>query len=205
MLAATIVSTAQDAPIQRLFDAVAQDARAAWQRSALLRGAEVTLLERRRARAAPDAVADGAPRGGGCAVPDLSRRPRRSGRGSRRFRATSGAADPSLAGRGRAGARRPRAGRGGRGRGAARPALKLTREPAIAALAAANGRRPVVARDRGARATGVARQARDGRRGDAARRRRSRRASRPAAPSTRTCARPATSRTAAAWRSWRRR
>ena len=44
MLAATIVSNAQDASIQRLFDAVAQTARPAWQRSALLRGAEVTLL-----------------------------------------------------------------------------------------------------------------------------------------------------------------
>ena len=38
MLAATIVSAGQDAVIQQLFDAVAQTARAAWQRSALLQG-----------------------------------------------------------------------------------------------------------------------------------------------------------------------
>ncbi|HVD93902.1 MAG TPA: hypothetical protein VNC21_16515, partial [Vicinamibacterales bacterium] len=44
MLAATIVSGAQDVPIQRLFDAIAEPARPAWQRSALLKGAEVTLL-----------------------------------------------------------------------------------------------------------------------------------------------------------------
>ena len=44
MLAATIVRGGQDAAIQTLFGWVADDARAAWQRAALLRGAEVAVL-----------------------------------------------------------------------------------------------------------------------------------------------------------------
>ena len=44
MLAATIVRSAQDAPILNLFASIADSERAAWQRSALLRGAEVALL-----------------------------------------------------------------------------------------------------------------------------------------------------------------
>jgi len=133
MLAATIVSNAQDAPIQRLFDAVAETPRAAWQRSALLRGAEVTLLS-------VDAVT-GAARGRGAAPADAPCPTCPGGRagpgGASAFPRARGEADPSLQ-EGNAGAA-PATGRGGRGRGAARPALKLLREPAIAALAANGG------------------------------------------------------------------
>jgi mono/diheme cytochrome c family protein len=44
MLAAIIVRVGEDAPIQTLLARVAEPSRAAWQRSALLRGAEVALL-----------------------------------------------------------------------------------------------------------------------------------------------------------------
>jgi mono/diheme cytochrome c family protein/glucose/arabinose dehydrogenase len=44
MLAATIVSGAQEPAVQKLFDVIGDSARATWQRSALIRGAEVTLL-----------------------------------------------------------------------------------------------------------------------------------------------------------------
>jgi glucose/arabinose dehydrogenase len=105
MLAATIVSNAQDGSIQRLFDDVAQTARPAWQRSALLRGAEVTLL-------GVDAS------GGRCAVPDMSRRARGPGRRisvpARERRYGSVASGRERTGRGagrRAGPRRTRAGR----------------------------------------------------------------------------------------------
>jgi mono/diheme cytochrome c family protein len=44
MIAATIIRSGQDAAIQHVFASVGADGRAAWQRSALLRGAEVALL-----------------------------------------------------------------------------------------------------------------------------------------------------------------
>ncbi len=44
MLAATIVKAADDAPVQALMQRVAETARASWQRAAILRGAEVSLL-----------------------------------------------------------------------------------------------------------------------------------------------------------------
>jgi mono/diheme cytochrome c family protein len=44
ILAATIVRSAQDAPIQTLFGWIADGSRPGWQRAALLRGAEVALL-----------------------------------------------------------------------------------------------------------------------------------------------------------------
>jgi mono/diheme cytochrome c family protein/glucose/arabinose dehydrogenase len=44
MLAATIMRSAQEARIQRLFDWIAEGGRPTWQRSALLQGAEVALL-----------------------------------------------------------------------------------------------------------------------------------------------------------------
>lgn len=131
MLAATIVSNAQDAAIQRLFDGVAQTTRPAWQRSALLRGAEVTLL-------GLDATGAGRGRGRGEAAPCPTCPGGRAGPGgASAFPRARGAADPSLQeGSGRSAAPAPAAGRGGRGRGGARPALKLMREPAIATLAA---------------------------------------------------------------------
>jgi len=44
VLAATILRGAEDAAVQRLFEWAGEDGRAQWQRSALLRGAEVALL-----------------------------------------------------------------------------------------------------------------------------------------------------------------
>jgi mono/diheme cytochrome c family protein len=44
VVAATIVRRAQEAPIQQIFDWIADDTRPTWQRSALLQGAEVVLL-----------------------------------------------------------------------------------------------------------------------------------------------------------------
>jgi mono/diheme cytochrome c family protein len=62
MLAATIVRGAGDAAVQALFTRIADQGRPAWQRSALLRGAEVALMgapmpgaRERRAEAAPAA------------------------------------------------------------------------------------------------------------------------------------------------------
>jgi mono/diheme cytochrome c family protein/glucose/arabinose dehydrogenase/HEAT repeat protein len=139
MLAATIVSNALDAPIQRLFDAVAETPRPAWQRSALLRGAEVTLLS-------VDAITGVARGRGAAAAPASEAAPcpscpggRAGPGGASAFPRTTGAADPSLQEGNAGGAPAPAPGRGGRGRGTARPALKLAREPAIVALAANAG------------------------------------------------------------------
>jgi mono/diheme cytochrome c family protein/glucose/arabinose dehydrogenase len=117
MLAATIVSRGEDADIQRVFDTVADPAHPAWQRSALLSGAEVPLLgvgpASGRARGGSAATAGGpcptcpggrAGPGGAAAFPSTNTGPRANGRG----------------------------------RGAGRPALKLSREPALVRLAAAN-------------------------------------------------------------------
>ena len=56
LVAGTIVAAAQDRPVQALFDKIADPQRPAWQRSALLRGAEVSLL---------GAAAPGSPAGRG--------------------------------------------------------------------------------------------------------------------------------------------
>jgi mono/diheme cytochrome c family protein/glucose/arabinose dehydrogenase len=128
MLAATIVSRGDEAAVRQLFDLVAQADRPAWQRSALLRGAEVTLLGadapgstgRGRGRGAPPADAPCPTCPGGRQGPG----------GAAAFPVTRGA---PLAEEGS----RPAAPARGRGRGAGRPALKLTREPALVALAAA--------------------------------------------------------------------
>jgi mono/diheme cytochrome c family protein len=45
MLAATIMRGADDATIEKVFERVTEDTRASWQRSALLRGAEVAVLK----------------------------------------------------------------------------------------------------------------------------------------------------------------
>jgi mono/diheme cytochrome c family protein/glucose/arabinose dehydrogenase len=127
MLAATIVSRAQDAPIQQLFDIVAAKDRPSWQRSALLRGAEVTLLR----ADAPGSAARGRGRSGAADAPCPTCPGGRAGPGgAAAFPTTRGAApagEGSEAPPGR-----------GRGRNAERPPLKLSREPALVALAAAN-------------------------------------------------------------------
>ena len=121
MLAATIVRGAQDAAVQQLFAWVADEARPGWQRSALLRGAEVALL---------GAAMPGSPTGDAVARP--ARRPRR--------------AVSDLSGRARRSGRRVRVpatgarGAGGSGRSGGGPGLRLNREPAaLSALAARGG------------------------------------------------------------------
>ncbi len=130
MLAATIVSGAQDPAVLALFDATAAAGRPEWQRAALLRGAEVSLL---------GAAAPGSPagRGGGRGAQASGGEPcptcpgGRSGPGG----APAFPREPAAgtAARGATGQATVRAA-GGRGRGATRPALKLTREPALATL-----------------------------------------------------------------------
>ena len=84
MLAATIVRAGDDAPVQALLARVAETSRAPWQRSALLRGAEVALL----GATMPGTPARGARRSER-AVRNMSgraRRPRRRACVSRRAR-----------------------------------------------------------------------------------------------------------------------
>ena len=131
LVTAAVVAGAQDAPIQALFDKVADARRPAWQRSALLRGAEVALL----GMPAPGTPAGGRGRGGAAAAADAPCFDCPGGRagpgGAAAFPQGRSAAPAAEGGR----AAGP--GRGGRGRGGAGgPALKLTREPALGALAA---------------------------------------------------------------------
>ena len=129
MLAATLVAAAEDAPLQRVFEAIADAARPAWQRSALLRGVEVTLL----GADAPGSVARGRGRGAlGADAPCPTCPGGRAGPGgAAAFPNQVSQADDDLAARA-AGLPTGR----GRGRGAARPPVKLTREPALVWLAA---------------------------------------------------------------------
>jgi mono/diheme cytochrome c family protein len=152
MLAGTIIRGGQDAPIQQIFLRASEDARPEWQRSALLGGAEIALLNAampgtpaggrggRAGGAAGRAAADGtAPgqRGGPGGNPAF---PRAGGRGGRAAGAAGNAAGAAPAGRGRGGR-----GGGGAGGGAA---LQLTTEPALSRLTS----RPD---DLGARATAL--------------------------------------------------
>ncbi len=116
MLAATIVRTGDDAPAQAMLARASENTRAAWQRSALLRGAEVALL---------GATLPGAPTRGS-ADPNAPCETCPGGRGgpggARAFPgALEGATPPP-----------PPARPGG-------PTLTLTREPALVALAAGSG------------------------------------------------------------------
>ena len=131
LVAGTIVAAAQDIPVQALFDRIADAQRAPWQRSALLRGAEVSLL---------GAVAPGSPagrgRGRGAAATEEPCPTCPGGRAG-----PGGApAFPRGGGAAAAGDAAPAAGRGGRGGGRGRggaggPALKVSREPALSQLA----------------------------------------------------------------------
>jgi mono/diheme cytochrome c family protein/glucose/arabinose dehydrogenase len=130
MLMATLVSAGEDGALQRMFDAVADAAKPAWQRSAILRGAEVTLL---------GAEAPGSVRGRGRGQLAGADQPcptcpggRQGPGGGAAFPNPPSQADNDLAARA-AGLPTGR----GRGRGAMRPPVKLTREPALVALAAA--------------------------------------------------------------------
>jgi mono/diheme cytochrome c family protein/glucose/arabinose dehydrogenase len=111
MLAATIVRSGQDAANQILLQRITEETRPAWQRSALLRGAEVALLA---------ATAPGSPPARGT-DPNAPCETCPGGRGEPRGqRAFPGALEGAA----------PAAGRGGG------PRLTLTREPALAGLAA---------------------------------------------------------------------
>jgi mono/diheme cytochrome c family protein/glucose/arabinose dehydrogenase len=117
MLAATIVRSGQDAAIQQVLTWAVDPSRAEWQRSALLRGAEVSLL------------AAAMPGGGGG-----------RGRGATQGRGNASNTEPGArSGPGGAPAF-PRSegtatNRGG-GRGVREPLLKLSQEPPLVALAA---------------------------------------------------------------------
>ena len=128
MLTATMVSAGEDAPLQRVFDTIADAARPAWQRSALLRGAEVTLL-------GAEAPGGGRGRGRGQTAGD---QPCPTCPGGRQGPGGAAAFPNTGEAEGEGAARAGGAGRG-RGRGAARPPVKLTREPALVGLAAAKG------------------------------------------------------------------
>jgi mono/diheme cytochrome c family protein len=134
-LAATIVKGGQDKPVQDLLQAIAEDTRPAWQRQALLAGAEVVLVGTplpgappARGNASPAAVANAVPGarggpGGARAFPDQP---------------PGAAANAAGAGRGTGGSG-PGAAAGGRGRGGG-GSLSLSREPnAFVTLAGAGG------------------------------------------------------------------
>jgi mono/diheme cytochrome c family protein len=144
MLAATVMRSAQDVNIQRLLDWASAADRPAWQRAALLSGAEVAVL---------GATLPGTPpsrgRGAGAAAADAPCPTCPGGRGgpggASAFGQRPGAAGPAASGdaaargRGAAPAGRGAGGRGGRG-GAGGPMTRLNREPAsLAALAAGGG------------------------------------------------------------------
>jgi mono/diheme cytochrome c family protein len=120
MLAATVVRGAQDPPVQDLFQWAAQADRPEWQRSAILRGAEVALMNAPMPGNPP-------PR-----IPSAARGPA-TGPGSR---SGPGGTPAFPSGPARAGGQAATAGRGGRGGG---PALRLATEPALAAVAARDG------------------------------------------------------------------
>jgi mono/diheme cytochrome c family protein/glucose/arabinose dehydrogenase/HEAT repeat protein len=149
MIAGTIVRGAQDAAMQTLFQWIGDDARPMWQRSALMRGGEVALLNAampgtpQRGRGAGAAANPNAPcptcpggrqgPGGASAFPQT----RAGGAGAAApagragaGRAGAGATSPEVAGITPA----PAAGRGG-GRGSGAPVTRLRREPALVALA----------------------------------------------------------------------
>ena len=116
MFSATIVRGAQDVAIQTLFGSIADDGRPAWQRAALLRGTEVAIL---------GATMPGMPARRGGPPPATAPCPTcpgaRGGPGG--AYAFGGPGTTAQAGRGRGGVR----------------ALRLSREPALAALAAKGG------------------------------------------------------------------
>ncbi len=116
MLAATIVRVGDDAPVQTLMQRVADTSRASWQRSALLRGAEVALL---------GATMPGTPnRGGGDPNAPCETCPGGRGGpgGARAFPGALAGADPPA----------PPARAGG-------PFVALSREPALISVAAEKG------------------------------------------------------------------
>ncbi|MFL6279862.1 MAG: PVC-type heme-binding CxxCH protein [Vicinamibacterales bacterium] len=127
VLAATIVKSGQDAAVQDLLHAIAEEARPAWQRAALISGAEAVLAGTALPGSAPGR-GQGNPGAGNNTAPGARGGPG----GARAF------PDDTGAGRGRAGA--PAAGGGGRGRGGGGSSLSLSHEPVeFSALAGGSG------------------------------------------------------------------
>jgi mono/diheme cytochrome c family protein len=130
-LAATIVKGAQDKPVQDVLQAISENARPAWQRQALLAGAEATLMGAALPGSAPargnaNAAAANNTAPGGRGGPG----------GARAFPDQPTASAEAGAGRGGGARGGQGAGAGGRGRGGA-PPIALSREPsAFTALAA---------------------------------------------------------------------
>ena len=147
MLAATITRGANDAEVQSLFQRSADTSLPEWQRSALLRGAEVALL----GAPAPGAVgrgrAGGAGGGGAAAAAGTARGQRGGPGGAPAFPREGDAGRGAAAAEGGAPAAAARGGRGG-GRGGGAGTLRLNSEPALAALASGGG-------DTGRRATAL--------------------------------------------------
>jgi mono/diheme cytochrome c family protein/glucose/arabinose dehydrogenase len=131
MIAATIIRSGQEAAIQNLFALIADDKRAGWQRSALLRGAEVALL----GAAAPGTPAGrrGAPAATSAAAPCPTCPGARGGPGGAYAFPQAPTTSPPAGGGGRGGPR----------------SLRLERDPAsFSALARSGG-------DLGSRAANV--------------------------------------------------
>ena len=132
-LAATIVKSGQDKPVQDLLQAVAEEGRPAWQRQALIAGAEVVLTG-----ASLPGSTTGRGNANAAAAANNGQGARGGPGGARAFPDQPGA-------RGAAGAVAGGAGRaagagGGRGRGAGGGSISLSREPgSFAALAKGNG------------------------------------------------------------------
>ncbi len=123
VLAATIVRSGQDEAVQNLFQWAAQAERPQWQRSALVRGAEVALLNEPMPGNPPPRTAAAQP--SGTSVPSAARGSRAGPGGAPAFPSLGAGATPAAS---------EGAARGGGGRGRA-PALKLTKEPALVSLA----------------------------------------------------------------------
>lgn len=120
MLSATVLRGADNARVQTVFDWVAEATRPEWQRAALLRGAEVALLNQPMPAAPPRAVAAAPPATPGTAAPCPTCPGARGGPGGAPAFPNAPAAPPAGAG-----ATRPRG-----------PALRVGSEPAIAKLPA---------------------------------------------------------------------
>jgi mono/diheme cytochrome c family protein len=150
MLSATIMKAAQEATAQNLLTWIADESRPAWQRSALLRGAEIALLNSampgsgRRGILVTTTTAAVTAAGAPCPTCPGGRA---GPGGAYAFRGAGSETPPATAGalvaRGAGG------GRGGGGGAAGGPRLRVSREPvALSALAAKGG-------DLGSRATNV--------------------------------------------------
>jgi mono/diheme cytochrome c family protein/glucose/arabinose dehydrogenase len=136
VLTATIVRGRQDALSQRIFDRIADSARPEWQRASMMTGAEAAVLD----TALPGSAASGRGAGAGVASCPTCPGARTGPGGASAFPSSNGraAATTGSASTGR-GAEPRSATPGARGRGAPAIALSLSREPALARVAAEGG------------------------------------------------------------------